>query len=262
MRHAFALAVAVLWAGSLHAAAGDLPPGLDSARLLPGWTDPQGNRISALQLRLQPGWKTYWRSPGDSGLPPSFDWQGSANLADVTFHWPAPEAIRSGDDMTLGYHDLLVLPFTARPVDPGQPVTLAATVDFGLCEQICVPAHVAVQAPDPARVPDPAIQAAMEAVPRRVPQQPACVVTGIEDGMRLSALLPQSDTDIAVMELADHPEIWVSWPSLTPEAEFLRATADFIPPTARPFDLDVRDLRITLIGPDGAVEMQGCDPQG
>ncbi|MFX4601211.1 protein-disulfide reductase DsbD domain-containing protein, partial [Acinetobacter baumannii] len=43
-----------------------------------------------LELRLEPGWKTYWRSPGDAGFAPRLDWSGSGNLAGATLSYPAP----------------------------------------------------------------------------------------------------------------------------------------------------------------------------
>ncbi|RNF36399.1 hypothetical protein A7A09_001140 [Paracoccus methylarcula] len=247
---------------ALPAAAQQLPPGVESARLLPGWTDADGNRISALELRLEPGWKTYWRNPGDSGLPPSFEWQESDNLAKISFHWPAPEAIRSGDELTLGYHNLLVLPFTAEPVDPAHPVELAASIDLGVCEKICVPAHLDLQAPAAAVDPDPEIEAALARVPEPLSLRPSCTRRDISDGIQLDVLLPRQDIDVAAMELEDHPEIWVSTATLDPEGTGTRATADFVPPSGKAFDLDVTDLRITLIGADGTVEMRGCDLQG
>lgn len=247
---------------ALAAGAEPLPPGLQSARLLPGWTNAQGERVSALELRLEPGWKTYWRSPGDSGLPPSFDWAGSRNLAGVEFHWPAPEPIRSGDELTLGYHDLLVLPFTARPSDPAEPLTLQAAVDFGLCEKICVPAHVSLLAPAPGPIPDPAIEAALARVPEPRADRPSCRLAEIEDGMRLSVTLPGEGIAVAAMEVAGQPDIWVSSAVLEPAGGGTEAAADFVPPSARPFALDPGAVRITLLGPDGAVEMQGCELQG
>lgn len=260
-------ALALPAAAELPAAAAALPPGLQSARLLPGWTDAEGNRIAALELRLEPGWKTYWRQPGDSGLPPEFDWMGSDNLAGVTLHWPAPEVIRSGDDLTLGYHDRLILPFTARAATPGQPVRLSAEVDLGLCERICVPAHLSLEAPEAGAEPDPAIAAALARVPAPVALRPTCLVSAIDDGMRLSVLLPKraeaaGDQVVAAMELSGQPDVWVSQPLLAAEAEGLRATSDFVGPSGAPFDLDPQAVRITQIGPEGATEMQGCDPQG
>ena len=140
----FVLPLACLCLTALPLAAQDPTPGLAGVHILPGWTASDGSRIAAIEFRLEPGWKTYWRNPGDSGLPPVFDWSGSGNLAGLDLHWPAPQAILSGDGLALGYHDRLVLPFTARPADPAQPVDLAVSVDFRLCKDICVPAHAAV----------------------------------------------------------------------------------------------------------------------
>ena len=247
---------------ALPAFAQDLPPGLTSARMLPGWTDADGNRVAAIELQLQPGWKTYWRSPGDSGLPPSFDWSASQNLGEVTFHWPAPEAIRSGDSLTMGYHDRLVLPFTAKPKDAAKPVALSAQMDFGLCENICVPAHVALMADQPAASPDPLIKAALADVPQPVQQALTCRVQDISDGVRVDVSLPASQVELAAIELAGQPEIWVSGTEIQTGANGPVAVADFVAESAAPFPLDTDRLRITMIGPDGAVEMQGCQPEG
>ncbi|HCX68676.1 MAG TPA: hypothetical protein DHK64_14410, partial [Rhodobiaceae bacterium] len=46
---------------------------------------------AGLHLELSKGWKTYWRSPGEVGIPPSIDWAGSENIENVEFLWPAPE---------------------------------------------------------------------------------------------------------------------------------------------------------------------------
>lgn len=240
----------------------DMPPGLASARLLPGWTDASGNRISALELQLLPGWKTYWRVPGDSGLPPSFDWSGSDNLADVTYHWPAPEAIMSGGETVMGYHDRLILPLTARPQDPTQPVGLHTALEFGLCERICVPAYLELAAPEPDGQPDPIIKAAMSDVPRPVSDQPVCRLEDLPDGVQVNALLPFPYASAVAMELTGRPEIWVSGTDLHHEDQAQRATADFVPPEGAPFALDTDQLRLTVITPEGAIEMRGCAPEG
>lgn len=238
----------------------DLPPGLTGARMLPGWTEPDGSRVAAIELDLEPGWKTYWRSPGDSGLPPSFDWAGSENLADVTFHWPAPEAIRSGDSLTMGYHDRLVLPFTARPKDATQPMQLSASMEFGLCENICVPALVEMSADAPQPDRDRAITAALEDVPAQSSQKLTCSTEEIEDGIRVSVALPSKDVQLAAMELKGQPEIWVSGTEIAQEGDQTVATAEFVPPNGAPFPLDPALLTMTLVGAEGAVELQGCTP--
>lgn len=242
------------------AIARDLPPGLTSARILPGWTDGQGNRIAAIELTLEPGWKTYWRSPGDSGMPPSFDWSGSGNLDKITLHWPAPEAIRSGKSLTMGYHDRLVLPFTASPKQAGEPVSLSASVDLGLCESICVPAHLELQADQPAPQPDPLIQAALANVPQPVRQDLTCLVQNISDGVQVAITLPHDQIQIAAIELAGQPEIWVSGTEIEQRAHGAVAVADFVPSSAAPFPLDIQRLRLTVIGSNGAAEIEGCQP--
>lgn len=255
-RPALVLSLACLSLSALPLAA-EGPPGLAGVRILPGWTQPDGSRIGAIEFQLEPGWKTYWRSPGDSGLPPVFDWSASGNLGDVALHWPAPEAIPSGDSLALGYHDRLVLPFTARPAQAGQPVDLTVAVDFGLCKDICVPAHVALQADRPGTAPDPAIVAAMARVPDPAPHQPTCELDPIEDGMRVTATLPASTVALAAIELAGS-DAWVSSTSLASQAGKTMLTADVVPPEAAPFDLPSDQLVFTVIGEEGAVEMRGC----
>lgn len=241
-----------------------LPPGLVGARLLPGWTDDQGHRIAALELLLEPGWKTYWRSPGDTGIAPSFDWEASDNIGSVQFHWPAPEVIDSGGSRSFGFHESLVLPFEVVPADKEKPVTLAATVDFGLCENICVPAMLSLTAPPAEDQPDLTIQAALAAQPQDSTDQPACTLTEIEDGMQVGLTLRDAEGVKAVaVEFPDRPEIWVSVPETKTDAKGrLTARADLVPPEGKPFDLDPDRLLITLIGDRPAVQMQGCDAAG
>ena len=148
----------------------EMPPGLVSARLLPGWITADGARMTALAVELEPGWKTYWRTPGDAGLAPVFDWKGN-NIGKVDFSWPAPQVVVSDGVRTLGFHDRLVLPFTVTPEKPGQPVGLSAHVTVGLCENICIPAQLDLVAMPAGTAPDPVIQAALH-LPE-LPQAPA-----------------------------------------------------------------------------------------
>lgn len=248
------------------AARQDLPPGLEAARLLPGWTDRAGNRVLALELQLQPGWKTYWRSPGDTGLPPHFEWEGSQNLSGVTFHWPAPEAIRSGERLEMGYHNHLVLPFTAHAVDPALPITVKAQIDLGLCENICVPGQLNLMAPKARALADPAIRKALEAEPVRLQDRPACHVTPITDGLRVLIGLPGPDATLAAVELTDRPDVWVSGADLVQGPEGPQAAVEMVGPTGQPFALDHNQLRLTVVSGQGAgasaVEMLGCEPSG
>ncbi len=92
-----------------------------------------------LQFRMKPGWKIYWRSPGDAGFPPSPDWAGSSNLFEVKIDWPAPERFTVLGLQTLGYKNEVLLPLTVAPLEPGKPLGLKARIPFLTCSDICVP---------------------------------------------------------------------------------------------------------------------------
>ncbi len=113
-----------------------------AARLIAGHTQShEGAKIhrAGLEIRLAPGWKTYWRYPGDSGVPPHFDFAGSDNVKDVTVQWPAPLRLADSEGVTIGYKTNVVFPLRIEAQDPGKPVTLRLKLDYAICEKLCVP---------------------------------------------------------------------------------------------------------------------------
>lgn len=99
----------------------------------------RGSVPLGLHFRMKPGWKIYWRSPGDAGYPPKPDWTGSRNLARVTIRWPAPTRFSIFGLETLGYQDEVILPLSAELIVPGAAMTIAATVDYLTCKDVCIP---------------------------------------------------------------------------------------------------------------------------
>lgn len=236
-------------------------PGLVSARLLPGWVAADGTRVAALEIVLEPGWKTYWRSPGETGIPPDFDWQGP--MGAVAVHWPAPEVFHTAGIRALGYHDRLVLPFTVAPL-AGEPAgALRAEVSFGLCRDVCVPVSLPLAVPGAGTAPDPVIEAALAAQPQAgAPATIRCDVAEAADGLRITAHLPEGTGEV-VAELSD-PDIWVSEPEMAGDGGRLTATFEAVAPDGKPFAVGPGDIRITLLGPQ-AVEFAACPlsaPQG
>ena len=100
---------------------------------------------AGLAIALEPGWKTYWRYPGDSGVPPIVDPAGSENVASLTVDFPAPERFREGSDQTIGYHGPVVLPLRVTLADPGKPAELHVHAFLGVCRDICVPVDVTLE---------------------------------------------------------------------------------------------------------------------
>ncbi|MFT3690431.1 protein-disulfide reductase DsbD domain-containing protein [Paenirhodobacter sp.] len=246
---------------ALPAAAQDaLPPGVAGAEVLPGWRTPEGDYIAALKIELDAGWKTYWRVPGDAGIPPVLNFAESDNVTDVAVIWPAPEVFDQNGLRTVGYRNELVLPIRIRPRDPAAPVELDAMMDIGVCHDICVPVSLDLEAAiDGPGAPDAEIRRAMEAAPVPRPGHAQCSGELISDGMRVTARidLPPEADEVAMFELRSTP-MWVSEPVMRREGRFLVATVDFVPDDGRPFALDPQDLRITVLGAGGAVQIDGC----
>lgn len=135
----FALAVLVL---PIISATGQAANGLENTsliRLLDGGKDGSVN-LAALEISLAPGFLTYWRFPGEAGVPPVFDWSESQNVANVEELWPAPERIREADSIVYGFHDKVIIPLRVELEKPDQPANLKLSLQYGVCKDICIPA--------------------------------------------------------------------------------------------------------------------------
>ncbi len=102
--------------------------------------------LGGIAIQLQPGWKTYWRSPGDSGVPPRFDFSKSDNVEAVTVLWPAPQKFDDGAGGTsLGYKQQVVLPLRIVAKNADKPVTLRADINYAVCDKLCVPVEASAE---------------------------------------------------------------------------------------------------------------------
>jgi DsbC/DsbD-like thiol-disulfide interchange protein len=111
-----------------------------AVRLIAG--DSKQSVLSAgIEIELGSGWKTYWRYPGDSGVPPRFDFAQSENVKAVTVHWPAPHRFTDESGNTIGYKERVVFPLQVVPADAKKPVTLRLKLDYAVCEKLCIPAQ-------------------------------------------------------------------------------------------------------------------------
>lgn len=235
------------------------------AELLPGWRDADGRHMAALSLTLAPGWKTYWRSPGEAGIPPMLDFEGSTNVQAVRLHWPSPAVFEVNGMRTIGYHDRLVLPIEITPQRAGQPIALELYVDLGVCRDICLPAHLDLSALLPSQgKPDAAIRAALSDGPARARDAGLtdirCAVVPIDDGLAMttSITMPRlGPNEAVVIEPADGT-IWVSQSDTSRAGAMLTAVTDLVPPNGAPFALDRSTLRVTVVGEAGSVEVVGC----
>ncbi len=229
-------------------------------RLLRGAVEPDGTRLAGIHIALDRGWKTYWRHPGDSGIPPVFDWSRSDNLAEADVLFPPPDRVSDGTGDILAFSREVVFAVRAVPRERARPITLRLTLEFGICEQVCIPAEMQAETVLDGR-PGPAGEAAQIAqtvarAPRPVP--PGSVVTAWRSDGSGAARSLEFATALAPgvrHAVVEGPEGWrVPLPrrigTLPDGADHWRIDRLRIPAGADPGG----PLRVTVFGTAGAVE--------
>lgn len=165
-------ALTVVAAGHAHAASSEAAvAGEAKVRLLvSGNTNTNSAPVfrGGVEIVLTPGWKTYWRYPGDAGIPPRFDWSGSENVAKVEVLYPAPKRITDGSGQaSIGYEDRVIFPLRIALKDSSKPAVLKLKLDFATCEKLCIPAEAILSL---AFAADASAEASLEAAEKRVPE--------------------------------------------------------------------------------------------
>ena len=234
--------------------------------LLPGWRTEAGTQVVGVAIALDPGWKTYWRVPGAGGIPPLFDWSGSANLADVRVIWPRPEVFETYGMLSFGYDGVVVLPVEVTPQDPTAPLDLALTLDYGICADVCVPATSSAALP--AGTPETLASgfASDAALSDRV-------MTGTEAGVALADCRLAAPDRLVFDVHYQTPPLLAPMPVLETGREDVMATPESVSFTETGFVVeaqvhrygnaplpDLGALRVTLLGAFSAAEISGCPP--
>ena len=236
-----------------------------TARLLPGIGHEDGSRMVGLRLTLADGWKTYWRSPGEAGIPPRFDWSGSNNLASAQVHWPRPMVFQSFGMRTIGYADQVVLPVRVVARDPARPVQLALEADFGVCKEICVIERVTLAveiAPGARNIGTAQIERALRHVPLPAEEtglrSAACRIAGQGTERRLEAAL-QFDRPLGRAEVLVEgtDRLWLHSPRTRVEQGTLTVEAVAELPEGVSW-VDRSAVRMTVLADGFAAEIQGC----
>ena len=235
--------------------------------LLPGWQDADGRYVAAVRLQLAPGWKTYWREPGSAGIAPEFDWSGSDNVAAAEPQWPAPQIFDLDGTRVIGFAEEMILPFVIAPMDPDQPVQLSVSAAYGVCKDICIPITGEGQA---AMTPETidnhqTISSALDAAPRAAADSGVETVTCrldplgedyvINVDVAFAAAAPRSEATI--LELGSR-DLWVSGTEHRQNDRNLHIRSDVMYFGEVPWTLNREAFRLTVIGPDGAIDIQGC----
>ncbi|MGX9854114.1 protein-disulfide reductase DsbD domain-containing protein [Limimaricola variabilis] len=267
MTRPFFLAPLLLALGSLLPADAPAGPVDDIVRLdlLPGWRDADGTQFAGFRITLAEGWKTYWRAPGEAGIPPLVDWQGSRNVAGAAFHWPVPEIFHVGGFETYGYSDQVVLPVEIAPARAGAPVRIEGVLELGVCQDVCVPVALDFAADLPmGETRDPALALAL-ADRAMTPEEAGlgtarCTVGPAAKGIALRAEIPAMPGARAVVVETGDPALWAAPVKMRRAGDEISAETRIEHVGKGPVALDRSALVITVIGDGEAVEFRGCPP--
>lgn len=265
MKSLAALLLTVAAALPSAAAAQSLQREVVQLEVLDGGPTRRGTHQLAFRLTLADGWKTYWRAPGDAGIPPEIVWTGAQNVGSVALAWPTPHVFDQGGLRSIGYTRQVVLPIEIAARKPGEPLRLRGTLDIGVCSTVCVPASLPFDytASADAR-PDPAIAAALASQPYTAAEARVkgarCRLSPSPDGLRLTATvqMPSAGSPETVVVEPGLPSVWASDATVRRNGDTLVAEADLVPSDGKPFAIDRSELRITVLGKKHAVDIRGC----
>ncbi len=268
-----ACSVFVLSASGL-ARAGTAPGNLaDIVRveLLHGFRTTSGSHMAAIRMHLAKDWKTYWRVPGENGIPPRFDWRGSSNLRDVRYHWPAPRVFEILDTLVIGYSDEFVLPVELIPHDPEQGIDAVSFLDFGVCKDVCVAAtaHVGSTLSSTKETHRAVIEQSLRK--RAVPaasvglRHAGCSVDREGGGFVVTALVAGGprlpDPVHGVFELPG-ADAWIRSRDTTVSDSGIAASGEIHPIGRSGVFLDRSRMKLTLLAHGQAFELSGCPETG
>ncbi|WP_187970008.1 protein-disulfide reductase DsbD domain-containing protein [Aquibium microcysteis] len=206
---AAAAASLVSTAASAHASSSDplVTEGATLRLVTAGLADGTGKLRGALEIRLDAGWKTYWKEPGASGVPPQIDVTDSINVSAAQFHFPAPEWHEDAYGAWAGYDETVVLPVTFTVDDPERFSAVEADLFLGICETICIPVQARLSV-EPGMAPDdPAdavlVESAFASLPR-TPDAALGVTAATREGdmLLVTVATPKGQADPATLFLA------------------------------------------------------------
>ncbi|MCP1846539.1 MULTISPECIES: protein-disulfide reductase DsbD domain-containing protein [Bradyrhizobium] len=219
--------------------------------------------LGGIAFQLQDGWKTYWRTPGDSGVPPRFDFSRSDNVEAVTVMWPAPRQFDDGAGGTsLGYKHQVVLPLRIVAKNPDKPLVLRADINYAVCEKLCVPVEAKAELAfaSVASTEDAALSEALNAVPKPanigdpIPFSIRDVKRDGKNNVLVDVTAPES-RDLSLFVEGPTPDWALPVPKLVAQAppgvKRFSFELDGLPPGAK---ADGAALKLTLVGGDKSYE--------
>ena len=240
--------------------------GLKSVDIIRGWRQSDDIHIAAINIKLEDGWKTYWRVPGIGGIAPILNWDKSKNIKNISQIWPTPNIYNEYGLQTIGYKNELLLPLQIQPIDKKQPIHLSITIDFGICSDVCVPIQTSVEERLPERTSfgkknildtlEKTILSGNKSLFKIV----KCNIIPIKDGFEVNAFfegLTSFDKDtLGVVEYPVKQNGWINQKASLVSGNQLNVHATVYNKSIH--FIDRSDLTLTIFTKNKAFEFDGC----
>ena len=240
--------------------------GLKSVDIIRGWRQSDDIHIAAINIKLEDGWKTYWRVPGIGGIAPILNWEKSKNIKNISQIWPTPNIYNEYGLQTIGYKDELLLPLQIQPIDKKQPIHLSITIDFGICSDVCVPIQTSVEErlPERTSIGKKNILDTLEKAILSGKKSPfkivKCNIIPIKDGFEVNAFfegLTSFDKDtLGVVEYPVKQNGWINQKASLISSNQLSVHAIVYNKSIH--FIDRSDLTLTIFTKNKAFEFDGC----
>lgn len=220
------------------------------ARLISSDRIDNGVMLAGLELDMPQTTNTYWRIPGQSGIPTEFDFTGSTGVADPVVHWPFPRIENTAGYRDYVYRGPLVVPIAVKVDGTG---VLKAVITLGVCSDMCVPARATFELPLGAAKADPAQSIRLDQAEATTPiawdrpGDPVATVSASPDGLVLGGLDASIDPSTIIADIGD-PSLVFETPQKSPEGSLwtLRLLGG-----AGGKKLEGRSVQLTFMTPNG-----------
>lgn len=230
--------------------------------ILSGWRGDDGTHTAGVKLSMDPGWVTYWRVPGEAGIPPRFSFSGSHNIEAAEFSWPRPLVETKYDMKSYVYRNEVVIPLSLKLNDPTETAHLKGDLEVGVCDDICIPVHFSFDAklPPQTTASSEQIKASLASIARTSPLDATCAFTPKPDGMGIEISATSGSLGGSEHAIVEHRDqsLWVTPAQLNRTGNTLKILTEISDGNQIPSGLQRSDLRITLVGEREMVEFIGC----
>ena len=219
---------------------------------------------AALEVKLEKGWKTYWRSPGESGIPPYFDFSASSNILDAKVMFPTPTYFNKSGIEAVGYKKHVVFPIQLKLSSADKPTILQLKTVIGICGEVCIPVQAKLKVTEPGNLgPTFDVSRALNDAKASIPSKPNDKMKVVsarwnqDNPTKLSIETIVSDAMQQVQLHVEGPDDWYLLPAKLVERKANKALFELdisdIPENANPANIK---LRFTLVADGRGIEQE------